>query len=150
MKKFATALEVIPRTLAENAVVGEREGKGEDEVAEASDSDIASKPFSDGAILANSNSLPYPILDSLVVKHFAIKHATGAAVSVLKMDDNFRQAGGEGQRCISFYNFSFQSNQFQLLRTIILFSTIGVIVGLTLSLRPVWVRITKFLSLFKN
>jgi T-complex protein 1 subunit theta len=140
VKRFATALEVIPRTLAENAVVGEKEGNkvvngGEDEVAEASDSAIASKPPSDGVILADSNSLPYPILDSLVVKHFAIKHAIEAAVSVLNMDDNIRPTG-QGQRAISFLNFSFKSKskskEFQFLRTILLSTlsiTIGVIVG---------------------
>jgi hypothetical protein len=61
------ALEVIPRTLAENAAVGEREGNkvvnpfgGEDEATEPSDGDIEAKPPSDGTILADSNSLPYP------------------------------------------------------------------------------------------
>jgi len=142
VKRFATALEVIPRTLAENAVVGEREENkvvngGEDKATEASDGDIAAKPPSDGTILADSNSLPYPILDSLIVKRFAIKHAFGAAVSVLNMDNNIRQAGRD-QRGIPFLNFNFSFVESQLLHTFLLsfvFGAIGVIV--TLILQPV-------------
>jgi hypothetical protein len=97
LKRFAMALEVIPRALAENAAVAERVGNkilnpfgGEDEAS----GNIEGKPPSDGTILADSNSLSYPILDSLAVKCCAINHAVGAAVSVLNIDSSLlgRQA----------------------------------------------------------
>lgn len=91
VKRFAMALEVIPRTLAENAAVGEREGnkvvnqfEGGNEATEPSEYDIKVIPPSDGTILARANSVP--ILDSLAVKRCAIKHAVAAAVSVLNID----------------------------------------------------------------
>ena len=59
---------------------------GEDEAIEPSDGDVEAKPFSDGTIFVNSNSLPYPILDSLAVKRRAIKHPMEAAVLVLTID----------------------------------------------------------------
>jgi chaperonin GroEL (HSP60 family) len=91
VKRFAMALEVIPRALAENAAVAEREGNkilnpfgGEDEAS----GNIEGKPPSDGTILADSNTLSYPILDSLAVKCSAINHAVGAVVSVLNVDSS--------------------------------------------------------------
>ena len=101
VKRFATALEVIPRTLAENTAVGEREGNKvinpfgeEDEAAETSDGDIEAKPPSDGTILADSNSLPYPILNSLAVKCCVIQFAMEAAVSVLCIDSRDSRSMG--------------------------------------------------------
>ena len=101
VKGFAMALEVIPRTLAENAAA-EREGNegverrlGENEAAEPSGGDMEAKPPSNGMILADSNSLPYPILDSLEVKRCAIKHATNATIEVLNIDINFMSRGME-------------------------------------------------------
>ena len=98
VKRFATALEVIPRTLAENAAAWEREGnksscQGEDEPTEPSDE---AKSPSDGMILPNSNSLPYPILDSLAIKRSAIHLATETAVSVLTAGSNGSKGGWFG------------------------------------------------------
>jgi len=140
VKRFAMALEVIPRTLAENAAVGEREAnkvvnpfKGEDEATEPSDGYIKVKPPSDGMILADSNSLPYPILDSLAVKRCAIKQAMGAAVLVLTIDsDIMRKQAGQGNWSIKMpltiiFNLNFNdsetsSNFFLLDIFIIIFS----------------------------
>jgi hypothetical protein len=81
--------------------VGEREGNkvvnlfgGEEEATVPSDGDIKEKPPSDGTILANSNSLPYPILDSLSVKRCAIKQAMVAAVLVLTIDSGIMVGQG--------------------------------------------------------
>jgi hypothetical protein len=52
--------------------------------------DIEANPPSDGTILADSNSLPYPIFDSLAVKCCAIQFAMEAAVSVLSIDSRSR------------------------------------------------------------
>jgi chaperonin GroEL (HSP60 family) len=63
VKRFAMALEVIPRALAENAAVAEREGNkilnpfgGEDKAS----GNIEGKPPSDGTILADSNPCHTP------------------------------------------------------------------------------------------
>ena len=56
----------------------------ENEATEPFDDDIAAKQPSDGTILADSNFLPYPILDSLVVKSFAIRHAGGSCLGVAR------------------------------------------------------------------
>jgi chaperonin GroEL (HSP60 family) len=92
VKRFAMALQVIPRTLAENAAVWEREGnkvvdpfEGKSEVT---DRDREAESPSDGTILADSNSLPYPILDSLATKRKAIENAMGATASVLNIDSD--------------------------------------------------------------
>jgi T-complex protein 1 subunit theta len=109
VKRFATALEVIPRTLAENAAVGEREGnkscRGKDEATEPSDGDIEAKSPSDDMILADSNSLPYPIHDSLAVKCTAIQLAMEAAVSVLTIDNKDKSGwiGIPRRLTINFY-----------------------------------------------
>jgi chaperonin GroEL (HSP60 family) len=91
VKRFAMALEVILRALAENGAVAERQGNkilnpfvGEDKAS----GNIEGKPPSDGTILTDSNSLSYPILDSLAVKCCAIHHAVGGAVSVLNIDSS--------------------------------------------------------------
>lgn len=62
VKRFAAAFEVIPRTLAENTAVVEREGnkfvdsfQGKDEAS----GDIKAKPPSDGMILADSSSASF-------------------------------------------------------------------------------------------
>ena len=59
VKRSTMALEVIPRTLAENAAVGEGKGnkvinpfEGENEATEPSDDDIEVMPPSDDTILA--------------------------------------------------------------------------------------------------
>jgi len=92
VKRFVMALQVIPRTLAENAAVWEREGnkvvdpfEGKSEVT---DRDREAELPSDGTILADSTSLPYPILDSLATKRKAIENAMGAAASVLNIDSD--------------------------------------------------------------
>ena len=94
VKGFAAALEVIPRTLAENAAVVERDGNK-----------VVNRR-------SDSNSLPYTILDSLAVKRSAIKLAMKAAVSVLNsnsvMDRGVGQVGLRVQRQLTiniYYDF---------------------------------------------
>ncbi|KAG2118227.1 chaperonin Cpn60/TCP-1 family [Suillus discolor] len=98
VKRYATALEVIPRTLAENALGG-AEGnevlsrlwaKHEQEGGEAWGVDIEAER--DGTLLATD----FKILDPLAAKQWAIKLATEAAVSVLSVDSIImsKPAGG--------------------------------------------------------
>lgn len=98
MKRYATALEVIPRTLAENALGG-AEGnevlsrlwaKHEQKGGEAWGVDIEAEQ--DGTLLATD----FKILDPLAAKQWAIKLATEAAVSVLSVDSIImsKPAGG--------------------------------------------------------
>ncbi|OAX35707.1 T-complex protein 1 [Rhizopogon vinicolor AM-OR11-026] len=98
VKRYATALEVIPRTLAENALGG-AEGnevlsrlwaKHEQKGGEAWGVDIEAEE--DGTLQATE----FKILDSLAAKQWAIKLATEAAVSVLSVDSIImsKPAGG--------------------------------------------------------
>ncbi|KAG2031202.1 chaperonin Cpn60/TCP-1 family [Suillus americanus] len=98
VKRYATALEVIPRTLAENALGG-AEGnevlsrlwaKHEQKGGEAWGVDIEAEQ--DGTLLATD----FKILDPLAAKQWAIKLATEAAVSVLSVDSIImsKPAGG--------------------------------------------------------
>ncbi|KAG0695538.1 chaperonin Cpn60/TCP-1 family [Suillus ampliporus] len=98
MKRYATALEVIPRTLAENALGG-AEGnevlsrlwaKHEQKGGAAWGVDVEAEE--DGTLLATDCK----ILDSLAAKQWAIKLATEAAVSVLSVDSIImsKPAGG--------------------------------------------------------
>ena len=110
VKRFAKALEVIPRTLSEHAKGG-REGDrvvtqllGAHDATEPFDGaawglvDVKAEPPSDGTVLIDSSSVSYPILDSLAVKCRAIELATQAAGSVLSIDSDImnRRATGAG------------------------------------------------------
>ncbi|KAH7912712.1 chaperonin Cpn60/TCP-1 family [Hygrophoropsis aurantiaca] len=98
VKRYATALEVVPRTLAENALGG-AEGnevlsrlwaKHEQKGGEAWGVDVENEQ--DGTLLATE----YKILDSMGAKSWAIRLATEAAVSVLSVDSIImsKPAGG--------------------------------------------------------
>ncbi|KAI6156383.1 chaperonin Cpn60/TCP-1 family [Pisolithus thermaeus] len=86
VKRYATALEVIPRTLAENALGGAEGNEG----GEAWGVDVEAEQ--DGTLLATEHE----ILDSLAAKSWALKLATEAAVSVLSVDSIImsKPAGG--------------------------------------------------------
>lgn len=99
VKKFASALEVVPRTLAENALGG---SEGNEVVAR-----LLAKHEQEGEgkvwgvdVEANTdgtlNTEEASILDSLAAKSWAIKLAAEAAVSVLAVDSIImsRPAGG--------------------------------------------------------
>ncbi|KAI0821230.1 T-complex protein 1 [Irpex lacteus] len=98
VRRWATALEVIPRTLAENAlggaegneVVSRLWAKHEEKGREAWGVDVEEE--GDGTL----NASEHKILDSLVAKQWAIKLATDAAVSVLSVDSIImsKPAGG--------------------------------------------------------
>ncbi|EGN92785.1 hypothetical protein SERLA73DRAFT_190646 [Serpula lacrymans var. lacrymans S7.3] len=98
VKRYATALEVIPRTLAENAMGGSEGNevlsrlwaKHEQKGGEAWGVDVENE--SDGTLLATEHK----ILDSLAAKTWAIRLATEAAVSVLSVDSIImsKPAGG--------------------------------------------------------
>ncbi|KZV65352.1 T-complex protein 1 [Peniophora sp. CONT] len=99
VKKFASALEVVPRTLAENALGGsegnevlarllaKHEQEGEGKVW-----GVDVEAITDGTL----NTEEASILDSLAAKSWAIKLAAEAAVSVLAVDSIImsRPAGG--------------------------------------------------------
>ncbi|KAG0695543.1 chaperonin Cpn60/TCP-1 family [Suillus ampliporus] len=98
VKRYATALEIIPRTLAENALGG-AEGnevlsrlwaKHEQKGGEAWGVDVEAEE--DGTLLTTDCK----ILDPLAAKQWAIKLATEAAVSVLSVDSIImsKPAGG--------------------------------------------------------
>lgn len=103
VKRFATALEVVPRTLAENARGGaegnevlsavwsahqKRAGKGGENIGV----DIECEGDGDGTLDAKDAG----ILDSLAAKSWAIRLATEAAVQVLSVDSIImsKPAGG--------------------------------------------------------
>lgn len=103
VKRYATALEVVPRTLAENARGGaegnevlsavwtahqEGAGKGGENVGV----DIDSEGEDDGTL----DTKDAGILDSLAAKSWAIRLATEAAVQVLSVDSIImsKPAGG--------------------------------------------------------
>ncbi|TFY52423.1 hypothetical protein EVG20_g10555 [Dentipellis fragilis] len=98
VRRFASALEVIPRTIAENAwggaegneVVARLYAKHEKAGGEAWGVDLEAE--TDGTFSATEHN----ILDSLAAKSWAIKLATEAAVSVLSVDSIImsRPAGG--------------------------------------------------------
>ncbi|THG94628.1 hypothetical protein EW026_g6881 [Hermanssonia centrifuga] len=98
VRRWATALEVIPKTLAENALGG-AEGnevvtrlwaKHEEEGGESWGVDVEAE--TDGTL----NAADYKILDPLASKAWAIRLATEAAVSVLSVDSIImsKPAGG--------------------------------------------------------
>ncbi|KAF9445270.1 T-complex protein 1 [Macrolepiota fuliginosa MF-IS2] len=98
VKRYATALEVVPRTLAENALGG-AEGnevlsrlwaKHELKGGEAWGVDVENEE--DGTLQADR----YKIYDSLAAKQWALKLATESAISVLSVDSIImsKPAGG--------------------------------------------------------
>ncbi|EIW54079.1 T-complex protein 1 [Trametes versicolor FP-101664 SS1] len=98
VRRWAQALEAIPRTLAENAlggaegneVVSRLWAKHENAGGEAWGVDVEAE--TDGTL----SSVEHEILDSLAAKQWAIKLATEAATSVLSVDSIImsRPAGG--------------------------------------------------------
>ncbi|CED85315.1 t-complex protein 1 [Phaffia rhodozyma] len=94
IRKFAEALEVVPRTLAENAGLDATEVisalyKGHGEGQQSLGVDI------EGESNGTTDALSSSILDPLAPKAYAIKLATDAAVSVLRVDSIIvaKQAG---------------------------------------------------------
>ncbi|RXW25731.1 hypothetical protein EST38_g173 [Candolleomyces aberdarensis] len=98
VKKFANALEVVPRTLAENAlggaegneVVSRLWAKHDQKGGETWGVDVEAE--TDGTLKADEHK----IYDSIAAKKWAIKLATEAAVSVLSVDSIImsKPAGG--------------------------------------------------------
>lgn len=100
VKRYAAALEVVPRTLAENALGG-GEGnevlsrlwaKHEQSEGQSSAWGVDVEAETDGTLLATENE----IYDSLAAKTWALKFGTDAAVSVLSVDSIImsKPAGG--------------------------------------------------------
>ncbi|KAI3488848.1 hypothetical protein L1887_47047 [Cichorium endivia] len=86
IKKFGEALEVIPRTLAENAGLDATEtvsrlyAKHVDSAGADVGVDIENE--TDGTVPTTANQ----VLDVLAAKSWALRYATGAAISVLSVD----------------------------------------------------------------
>ncbi|KAI0785759.1 T-complex protein 1 [Abortiporus biennis] len=98
VKKWAEALEVIPRTLAENALGGAEGNEvvsrlwAKHESADGASWGVDVEAETDGTL----NAAEHKILDSLAAKSWAIKFATESAVSVLSVDSIImsKPAGG--------------------------------------------------------
>lgn len=98
VKRYASALEVIPRTLAENALGGSEGneitsrlwGRHEQKGGEAWGVDVEAE--TDGTLEADKHQ----IYDSLAAKTWAVRLATEAAISVLSVDSIImsKPAGG--------------------------------------------------------
>ncbi|WFD32656.1 T-complex protein 1 subunit theta [Malassezia sp. CBS 17886] len=86
IKKFAEALEVVPRTLAETSgldapdVVSRLNAKH----AQPDNSDVGVDV--DGGSDGTFSTVDAQVFDVLVAKHWAIRYATNAAIDVLKVD----------------------------------------------------------------
>ncbi|PWN54039.1 T-complex protein 1 [Violaceomyces palustris] len=96
IKKFAEALEVVPRTLAENAgldateIVSKLYGKhsnnanGQEDGGHGKEVGVDIENEVDGTLVTTSGD--NKILDVLAAKYWAIRYATGAAVNILNVD----------------------------------------------------------------
>ncbi|CAH3178131.1 unnamed protein product, partial [Porites lobata] len=95
MDKFAESLEVIPRTLAENAGVKPTELISKLKAAHQGGDKNAGFD-NEGGGAAVKDAVKAGILDLYLVKHWAIKFATDAAVTVLRVDQIImsKPAGG--------------------------------------------------------
>lgn len=94
IKKFAQALEVIPRSLAENAGINPTETVTNLYAAHQDEAKINyGVDVETGDVI---DTLEANILDSYLVKHWAIRLATNAAVTVLRVDQIImaKRAGG--------------------------------------------------------
>ncbi|CAH3178137.1 unnamed protein product [Porites lobata] len=93
--KFAESLEVIPRTLAENAGVKPTELISKLKAAHQGGDKNAGFD-NEGGGAAVKDAVKAGILDLYLVKHWAIKFATDAAVTVLRVDQIImsKPAGG--------------------------------------------------------
>lgn len=97
IKKYATALEVVPRMLAENAGDHPTEVVSNLIAAHAEGQATAGVNVDDGSIV---DSLKNRILDQLMVKHWALRLATDAATTILRIDQIImaKEAGGPKPR----------------------------------------------------
>lgn len=94
IKKFSQSLEVVPRALADNA--GLNPTKIVSELYAAHQKEKVSNTAVDIEEGGTLNAVEAGILDSYFVKHWAIKLATNAAVTVLRVDQIImaKPAGG--------------------------------------------------------
>lgn len=95
IKRFAESLEIIPRTLAENAGVKATEVISKLYAAhQAGDKNAGFDNESGGAAI--KDAVKAGILDLYLVKYWALKFATDAAVTVLRVDQIImsKPAGG--------------------------------------------------------
>lgn len=95
VKKFSEAFETLPRTMAENAGVKPTELVSNLYAAHSAGEKHAGFNI-EGECCSTIDSLEAGILDSWLVKHWAIKFATDAACTVLRVDQIImaKQAGG--------------------------------------------------------
>merc|ERR1712020_564366 len=95
VQRFAQALHVVPKMLAENTGV-----KANVVVAElAIDSDSSSTPKEDGT-RHTVDAVEKQVFDLLMSKHWALKYATNAASTILRVDQIImaKRAGGPKPR----------------------------------------------------
>lgn len=97
IKKYATALEVVPRVLAENAGNVPTDVVSNLIAAHASGDANACVNVDDGSII---DALEERILDQLMVKHWALRLATDAVATILRVDQIImaKEAGGPKPR----------------------------------------------------
>ncbi|RGB24868.1 T-complex protein 1 theta subunit [Rhizophagus diaphanus] len=105
IKAFAEALEAFPRTLSENSGLNVTEILPKLYSAHHNESTSATEDDKSGACvgidienddIVDVTKLPNPVLDVLITKHWAIKFATEAALTVLRVDQIImsKPAGG--------------------------------------------------------
>lgn len=97
IKKYATALEVVPRVLAENAGDHPTDVVSNLIAAHADGQATAGVNVDDGSIV---DSLENRVLDQLMVKHWALRLATDAVTTILRIDQIImaKEAGGPKPR----------------------------------------------------
>jgi T-complex protein 1 subunit theta len=97
IKRFASALEVVPRMLAENAGVHPTDVLSNLVAAHVSGKVHAGVNVDDGSII---DALEERIFDQLMVKHWALRLATDAVATILRVDQIImaKEAGGPKPR----------------------------------------------------
>jgi T-complex protein 1 subunit theta len=97
IKKYAIALEVVPRMLAENAGDHPTDVVSNLIAAHAAGQATAGVNVDDGSII---DALENRILDQLMVKHWALRLATDAVTTILRVDQIImaKEAGGPKPR----------------------------------------------------
>jgi T-complex protein 1 subunit theta len=97
IKRFASALEVVPRMLAENAGVHPTDVLSNLVAAHVSGKVHAGVNVDDGSII---DALEDRIFDQLMVKHWALRLATDAVATILRVDQIImaKEAGGPKPR----------------------------------------------------
>ena len=97
IRKFAEALEVVPRTLAENAGANHTLVISDLYAAHEAGRAAAGVDIENGTV-CDVTALPSPVLDHLLTKRQAIEYAANAVCTILKVDQIIMQRPAGGPR----------------------------------------------------